>query len=59
MRMLGALEDEAASLAPGGDGLVASTRLVSTRRGLQGVLHCLGELSTDELVRAHFAVPVP
>lgn len=47
VRMLTLLEGEAASLAPGGDGLAASTRLVSADRALQGVLHSLYDLSAD------------
>ena len=48
LHILQLLEVEALSLAPGGDGLAASTKLVNSRRALQGVLEHLADLSTDE-----------
>ena len=48
LRILELLEMEIASLAPGGDGLTASTTLVSTRRALQSCLELLNDLSADE-----------
>ena len=47
IRMLEMLSTEAASLAPGGDGLMASTQLISTRRSLQGLLQIMNDLSND------------
>ena len=47
LHMLELLATEAATLAPGGDGLTAHTKLISTRRALQGVVQALSDLSTD------------
>lgn len=46
--LLELLEVEAASLAPGGDGLTAHARLITKRRALHGVLVQLSDLAADD-----------